>query len=365
MINTRINIRSLSEKELEDWLETQSEPGYRSKQILEWLWAKNSHSFGQMTNLPLSLRNKLEEHFVIRHLAIEKTGVSEDGTVKSAYRLLDGRIIEGVIIPTPRRITACISSQAGCSLNCSFCATAALKMARNLGADEIFDQVVLAAAQAKEFYQRPLTNVVFMGMGEPLLNYKNVVRALELLHARYGLAMGAHRFTLSTAGIVKMIIRLAEDKLPCKLAVSLHSAINEKRSRLMPINETNPLKDLRKTLIYYTQKTGKTVTLEYLMLHNVNDSPEDAEALVSFARAFPSKINLIEYNPVSNLPFKGSSAERVRAFQTYIKNKGLLATLRHSRGRDIDAACGQLAGQLMPGHLPLKTTPVTYPPSVF
>lgn len=354
----RVNIRSLSDQELEAWLESQGEPRFRAKQILEWLWGKNVKRFDAMTNLPKGLRNRLEENFEIRHLTVEKSSVSTDGTIKSAYRLADGRVIEGVLIPTQQRITACISSQAGCSLNCAFCATAALKMARNLGADEIFDQVVLASEQARENFQRPLTNVVFMGMGEPLLNYKNVVQALERLHARYGLAMGGHRFTLSTAGIVKMIYRLADDKLPCKLAVSLHSAINEKRTRLMPINETNPLHDLRKALIYYTQKTGKVVTLEYLMLKDVNDLREDAEALARFARSFPSKINLIEYNPVDGLPFTGSEASRIRDFQVFLKSKGLVATLRRSRGRDIDAACGQLAGQLMPGYLPLKTTPV-------
>lgn len=355
---TRINIRSLSETELGAWLDSQKESHFRVTQIMEWLWGKNVDSFDAMTNLPKSLREKLKENFEIRHLSVEKSTVSADGTIKSAYRLADGRIIEGVLIPTDRRITACISSQAGCSLNCAFCATAALKMSRNLGADEIFDQVVLAIDQAREHFQRPLTNVVFMGMGEPLLNYKNVVQALERLHARYGLAMGAHRFTLSTAGIVKMIYRLADDKLPCKLAVSLHSAIPEKRTRLMPINETNPLHDLRKALVYYTQKTGKPVTLEYLMLKDVNDLREDAEALVKFVRSFPSKINLIEYNPVDKLPFTGSDSGRIRDFQEFLKSKGLVTTLRRSRGKDIDAACGQLAGQLMPGYLPLKSTPV-------
>lgn len=354
----RVNIRSLSEADLETWLKSQGELRFRVTQIMEWLWGKNVESFEAMTNLPKSLRERLKENFEIRHLRVEKSIVSTDGTIKSAYRLADGRIIEGVLIPTERRITACISSQAGCSLNCAFCATAALKMARNLGADEIYDQVVLASEQSRQYFQRPLTNVVFMGMGEPLLNYKNVVQALERLHARYGLAMGAHRFTLSTAGIVKMIYRLADDELPCKLAVSLHSAINEKRTQLMPINETNPLRDLRKALVYYTHKTRKPVTLEYLMLKDVNDSKEDAKALVKFARSFPSKINLIEYNPVDDLPFTGSEPQRIRDFQEILKSNALVATLRRSRGRDIDAACGQLAGQLMPGHLPLKPVPV-------
>ncbi|MCX7767719.1 MAG: 23S rRNA (adenine(2503)-C(2))-methyltransferase RlmN [Flavobacteriales bacterium] len=341
------NIRSLDREELETWLQEHGYPSWRATQILEWLWGHQATSFEVMTNLPLTLRQKLQEQFVIHNLRIEKTVRSADGTVKAAYRLYDGKTIEGVLIPTPRRITACISSQAGCSLNCTFCATARLKMARNLGADEIFDQVALARQQAMEIYGRPLTNVVFMGMGEPLLNYRNVVRALELLHARFGLAMGAHRFTVSTAGIAKMIVRMADDHLPCKLALSLHAAIDEKRSALMPINQSNPLKELKEALQYYTARTRKVVTLEYLLLEGVNDSQADATALVRFARKFPSKVNLIEYNPVEGLPFRGSPPLRVNWFQAYLKEHGIVATLRRSRGRDIEAACGQLAGTLL------------------
>lgn len=352
------NIRSMSDEELETWLSESGEPRFRARQIQEWLWGKNVSDFESMSNLPAGLRDKLKREFVIRHLTVEKTAFSRDGTIKSAYRLLDGKIIEGVLIPTPQRITACISSQAGCSLNCAFCATAALKMMRNLGADEIYDQVVLARNQALEILRRPLTNVVFMGMGEPLLNYKNVLRALSLLQARFGLAMGAHRFTLSTAGITKMILRLAEDGVPCKLAVSLHSAIPEKRTRLMPINESNPLKDLRSALIYYTSKIGRPVTLEYLMLKNVNDQMEDAHALLKFAKSFPCKINLIEYNTVPSLPFEPSPSEQIDTFQQFLKKHGLIATLRKSRGKDIEAACGQLAGQLLPESVQHKSLPV-------
>jgi len=340
-------MRSLNREELIQWLKENKQPTYRASQIHDWIWKKHVIHFNQMTNLPSSIRQMLEEAFEIRTVKIEKTIQSSDGTIKSAIRLFDGKTVETVLIPTPTRITACISSQAGCSLECRFCATARLKLMRNLETDEIYDQVLLSAQLAKEFYGRPLTNVVFMGMGEPLLNYKNVIQAIELLSSPDGLGMSHKRFTLSTAGIIKMILKLADDKIPCKLAVSLHAALDDKRTQLMPINQSNSLKALRKALMYYYQKTGRTITLEYLMLDEINDREEDAKALVKFARAFPSKVNLIEFNTVEGMPFKKSKSKQVKFFQQFLISQGLIATIRKSRGLDIDAACGQLAGKLL------------------
>jgi 23S rRNA (adenine2503-C2)-methyltransferase len=287
----------------------------------------------------------LENHFLITELKITDCRRSSDGTVKSVFKLTDGKTIEGVLIPTPKRMTACISSQAGCSLDCKFCATARLKMMRNLHTDEIYDQVVTIKKQAEEFYGKPLTNVVFMGMGEPLLNYKNVAAAIEHIHSPEGLNMAYKRITLSTSGIAKMIHKLGDDEVKFKLALSLHAADNEKRSQIMSINDTNPLEDLAAALKHYYAKTGNPVTYEYIVFKDFNDTVQDARNLARFCKHIPSKVNIIEYNPIEDGEFEQTTEERLNAFMQVLEREGIVAKVRRSRGKDIDAACGQLAGK--------------------
>src|SRR5690349_119064 len=270
---------------------------------------------------------------------------SEDGTIKNAVTLSDGLIVESVLIPTEDRITACVSSQVGCSLDCKFCATARLKRMRNLNADEIYDQVVAIRQQSELFFNRPLTNIVFMGMGEPLLNYSNVISAIDKITSEKGLNMASKRITLSTVGIAKMIMKMADDEVKFNLAVSLHSAINETRSSIMPINDSNKLEELGEALKYWYKKTKRAVTYEYVVWEGVNDKKKDVEALVNFCKLIPSKVNLIEYNTFDDVEFRQASAKAVAMYQRTLEDNGIVARIRKSRGKDIDAACGQLANK--------------------
>ena len=339
------DIRTISVDDLKKELLSWGEKPFRAKQIQEWLWSKKSHSFAQMSDLSLSLREKLEEHFVINAVKIEEVQHAADGTVKCAFKLADGRIVEGVLIPTAKRMTACISSQVGCSLSCAFCATGKLDRLRNLHAAEMFDQVVLLDNVAKEKFGTNLTNIVYMGMGEPLLNFKNTLRSIELITGKVGLGMAARRITLSTAGIAKLIHKLAEENVRFNLALSLHAANDEKRSRIMPINEQNSIDQLMKSMRHFVDTTGSRVTFEYILLKDLNDGPEDAEQLIKLCRQLPVKVNLIEYNPVSDVPFDRTSSEKADAFAMILQKKGVIAKIRRSRGKDIDAACGQLANK--------------------
>jgi 23S rRNA (adenine2503-C2)-methyltransferase len=340
------DIRKLDLPAIKTALEEWGEKPFRAKQIYEWLWKKGARAFGDMTNLSKALREKLNEHFVILPVEIHARQMSMDGTVKCAFKLHDGHLVEGVLIPAGDRMTACISSQVGCSLSCTFCATGFLKRERNLEASEIYDQVLLINQMAEETYERHLSNIVFMGMGEPLLNYKNVVEGINHITGEHGLGMSPQRITVSTAGIAKMIKKLAEDQPRVNLALSLHNAINEKRSEIMPINDTNNLDDLAEALEYWVDETGIRPTLEYCVINDVNDEPTEAEALVHFARKFPSKINLIEYNPIDLAPYEASPVEKLERFKSYLESKRLIVNVRRSRGKDIDAACGQLANKL-------------------
>ena len=339
------DIRTLTKEELSLLLQELGAPSFRSKQVWEWLWQKHADSFQAMHNLPLALRGELQERLSLVRPTIEHVQKSDDGTIKCGFRFADGELVEGVLIPHKDRLTACISSQVGCSLACSFCATAALPRKRNLLAHEILDQVIGLNKFSLADYNRPLSNIVYMGMGEPLLNYNEVLRSASLITTPDGLGMSPRRLTLSTAGVAKMITRLGDDGVKFNLALSLHSAINEKRSQVMGINNSSDVEALEEAVIYFTECTGNMVTLEYVLLAGFNDGQEDADALARFASATRSKVNLIEYNPVDTSPFLSSSGNRIYLFKEWLEGQGVIANIRRSRGKDIDAACGQLAGK--------------------
>lgn len=339
------DIRKLKLEELSAFFVQHGEKPFRAKQVYEWLWNKSAKNFDQMTNLSVSLRDMLKEHFTINHIKVDHMQRSADGTIKNAVTLFDGMIVESVLIPTEKRITACVSSQVGCSLACKFCATAKLKRQRNLSPDEIYDQVVAIKEQAELFFNRPLTNIVFMGMGEPLLNYANVMTAIDKITSQKGLNMATKRITVSTVGIAKMIMKMADDGVKFNLAVSLHAALDKTRSSIMPINDTNPLNELADALRYWYDKTKRKVTYEYVVWRNVNDSEEHAKALLKFCKIIPSKVNLIEYNPIDDGEFQQASDESLKMYMDLLERHGITTRIRKSRGKDIDAACGQLANK--------------------
>jgi len=345
MADTKRDIRKLKADELRQFFVQHGEKPFRAQQVYEWLWNKAVKDFDQMTNLSVNLRELLKQHFSINPIKVDRMQRSADGTIKNAVVLYDGLVVESVLIPTEKRITACVSSQVGCSLACNFCATARLKRMRNLSVDEIYDQVVAVKEQAETFFGRPLTNIVFMGMGEPLLNYANVISAIEKITSPKGLNMASKRITVSTVGVTKMIKKMADDQVKFNLAVSLHAAIDETRSSIMPINETNPLSDLADALRYWYQKTGKKVTYEYVIWKGINDSEEHAKALLKFCRIIPSKVNLIEYNPIDDGRFQQASEASLQMYMHLLESHGITTRIRKSRGRDIDAACGQLANK--------------------
>jgi len=340
------DIRSLSKEELISECESLGEKKFRANQLWEWLWQKGVTSFDEMSNLSKAFREKLAEAYEIKAMTIANTQQSKDGTIKYAFRLNDGFLVEGVLIPSKDRVTACISSQVGCSLSCTFCATGFLKRERNLRADEIFDQVNLLRKEAERAYNLNLSNIVLMGMGEPLLNYANVMAGINKITSPDGFGMSPQRITLSTAGIAKMIKKLGDDGARFNLALSLHSANNENRSKIMPITESNSLEDLIEAINYFYDKTGTRVTLEYCVINDINDDNMEAEELVAFARRIKCKVNLIEYNPIDLAEFKASSIEKVERFAAFLEDHKVIVNVRRSRGKDIDAACGQLANKL-------------------
>ena len=291
------------------------------------------------------MRAQLAKDFDILPISVQTDQKSNDGTIKLAFSLNDKALVEGVLIPVDDRMTACVSSQVGCSLSCKFCATGYMDRKRNLDPAEIYDQVVEIGKQAKRHFDTPLSNIVFMGMGEPLLNYKNVLQSIERITATDGLNMSPKRITVSTAGIAKMIIKLADDQVKFNLALSLHAANDVKRDQIMPINETNTLKVLKESLLYFYQKTGNQITFEYIVFDNFNDGLEDAEELWHFVKSIPSKINIIEYNPIAEAKYQNTTADKLEQFADFLKSKKLIVNIRRSRGKDIDAACGQLANK--------------------
>lgn len=339
------NIRELSEDELIQAILDLGEKKFRASQIIDWLWNKQVVSFDEMQNVPKGLRNQLDEHFFIDKIVLSDQQISKDKTIKCAYETFDKRVVEGVLIPTSSRTTACISSQVGCSLSCKFCATGKLKLLRNLSPGEIVDQVSSLRDMALEKYNTPLTNIVYMGMGEPLLNYRNMMSSIHWITSDKGLGMSPKRITVSTAGIAKMIKKMGDDDVKVNLALSLHAANDRKRSEIMEINDTNNLSVLTEALQYFHEKTGTRVTFEYIIFDKFNDSLEDAAELAAFARCVPCKINIIEYNPIDDGEFQRASSEKTDAFAKFLESKNLVVNVRRSRGKDIDAACGQLANK--------------------
>ncbi|WP_158825291.1 23S rRNA (adenine(2503)-C(2))-methyltransferase RlmN [Mucilaginibacter lacusdianchii] len=342
-IKGKTDIRSLSLEALQQHFVTMGEKSFRAKQVYEWLWKKSCVSFEGMSNISKELRKKLEDNFTINAVKISNSQFSADKTIKNSFILHDTHLIEGVLIPTTERMTACVSSQVGCSLTCKFCATGYMERKRNLNPDEIYDQVVLLDQQAKQNYGIGLTNIVYMGMGEPLLNYSNVLKSIERITAEDGLNMAAKRITVSTAGIAKMIKKLGDDQVKFNLALSLHAANDEKRNTIMPINEQNSLKSLAEALKYYYNKTKNSVTYEYIVFDGVNDNIQDAMELAKFCKHLPCKVNIIEYNPISFASFLNAGEDKIEAFAAYLRKQGIITNVRRSRGKDIDAACGQLA----------------------
>lgn len=338
-------IRKLSLDELKQLMIQHGDPAFRAKQVHEWIWKKSARSFDAMGNIPKTTREWLNQHFSLQCVQTDDMQVSSDRTIKSSFKLHDGHLVEGVLIPTRERMTACVSSQVGCSLTCSFCATGYMDRKRNLESFEIYDQVVLIRDQAQEKYGIPLTNIVYMGMGEPLLNYANLLKSIEEITSPDGLGMSPKRITVSTAGIAKMIKKLGDDQVKFNLALSLHAANDTKRNQIMPINETNTLVALAEALRYFYDKTENEITLEYIMFNKFNDSVEDAKELWEFARKLPCKINIIEYNPIAQASFVNAEADALAKFTAFLESKKMIVNVRRSRGKDIDAACGQLAGK--------------------
>jgi 23S rRNA (adenine2503-C2)-methyltransferase len=339
------DIRALTKDQLRDFFVAQGDQAFRGNQVYEWLWTKGAHKFDDMTNVSKATRTLLETHFVINHIQVDQMQRSADGTVKNAVRLHDGLVVESVLIPTATRTTACVSSQVGCSLDCNFCATARLKRMRNLQPDEIYDQVVAIDRESRLYYNHPLSNIVFMGMGEPLMNYPNVMKAIEKITSDEGLGMSPKRITVSNSGIPKMIKKMADDGVKFKLAVSLHSAIESTRNKIMPFTTNFPLTDLRESLEYWYQKTKSKVTYEYVVWRGINDNREAVEALVKFCKYVPCKVNLIEYNPIDDGAFQQASEEAIQAYIDALERHDIVVKVRRSRGKDIDAACGQLANK--------------------
>ncbi len=345
MTESKRDIRALSKEELREFFQDLGEQAFRGNQVYEWLWQKSAHRFEEMTNISKETRQLLSEHFVINHVAVDQLQPSKDGTIKNAIRLHDGLLVESVLIPTETRSTACVSSQVGCSLDCKFCATARLKRMRNLNPDEIYDQVVAIDKQSRLYYGRPLSNIVFMGMGEPLMNYRNVLKAIDKIPSPEGLGMSPKRITVSTSGVPKIIKKMADEGVKFNLAVSLHSAIDEKRTGIMPFNAKMPLAELRQALQYWYGKTRNRITYEYVVWEGINDKPEDIEALIRFCRFAPSKVNLIEYNPIDEGEFRQAPTGVTDQYKQALEEAGIIVTIRRSRGQDIDAACGQLANK--------------------
>lgn len=349
-LEPRKDIRQFSLAEITAQLGELGEKPFRAKQVYEWLWKKSVHSFAEMTNLSVELREKLKQHFFIKQITLADKQVSEDKTIKCAFKLNDEKVVEGVLIPTQTRMTACISSQVGCSLTCAFCATGRIKRMRNLDADEIYDQVVTIRNLADDHYKIPLSNIVYMGMGEPLLNYKNVMESVRKITSHEGLGMAPSRITISTAGIAKMIKQLGDDEVKFNLALSLHAANDAKRNKIMPINESNSLEALAEALKYFYEKTKTRVTYEYIIFDGFNDEIEDARELAQFCKHIPCKVNIIEYNAIDEGEYQQASPEKVEAFARYLLSKNIVVNIRRSRGKDIDAACGQLANKNKAAH---------------
>ena len=341
----KIDIRGLSEDQIIEFFEKKGFDSYRGRQVYEWIWRKSCYSFDEMTNISKDLRDVLDNHFVINHIQVDKIQKSFDGTIKNAVKLHDDHTVESVLIPTDDRTTACVSSQVGCSLDCKFCATSKLKRMRNLNPDEIYDQVVTINNQSLQYFNRPLSNIVFMGMGEPLMNYNNLVKSIEKISSDKGLNISQKRIVVSTSGIPKMIKKLADENLKVNLALSLHSAIEETRNKIMPFSSKFPLNNIKESLDYWYTKTNRKITFEYIVWKGINDTTKDIDSLVSYCRSIPSKVNIIEYNSIGDEDFKSANNNIIEQYKRTLEKNKITVTIRRSRGKDIDAACGQLANK--------------------
>ena len=341
----KIDIRSLSEDQIIDFFEKKGFDTYRGRQVYEWIWKKSIYSFDEMTNLSKDVRLMLETDFVINHIEVDKIQKSSDGTIKNAVKLFDDYTVESVLIPTDDRTTACVSSQVGCSLDCKFCATSKLKRMRNLNPDEIYDQVVTINNQSIKYFKRPLSNIVFMGMGEPLMNYNNLIESIEKISSDKGLNISQKRIVVSTSGIPKMIKKLADENLKVNLALSLHSAKEVTRNKIMPFSKKFSLEDIKESLLYWYSKTKRRITFEYIIWKDINDSIDEINALVNYCKSVPSKVNLIEYNSIGDESFKSASQSMINLYKDLLEKNKITVTIRRSRGKDIDAACGQLANK--------------------
>ena len=341
----KIDIRSLSEDQIIDFFEKKGFDTYRGRQVYEWIWKKSIYSFDEMTNLSKDVRLMLETDFVINHIEVDKIQKSSDGTIKNAVKLFDDYTVESVLIPTDDRTTACVSSQVGCSLDCKFCATSKLKRMRNLNPDEIYDQVVTINNQSLKYFKRPLSNIVFMGMGEPLMNYNNLIESIEKISSDKGLNISQKRIVVSTSGIPKMIKKLADENLKVNLALSLHSAKEVTRNKIMPFSKKFSLEDIKESLLYWYSKTKRRITFEYIVWKDINDSIDEINALVNYCKSVPSKVNLIEYNSIGDESFTSASQSMINLYKDLLEKNKITVTVRRSRGKDIDAACGQLANK--------------------
>lgn len=345
---SKVDIRTQSLPDLQAAFAEMGQPAYRAKQVYEWMWKLGAKGFDDMSNVPAALRQNLSDKFTFQSILLDVRQNSNDGTIKSRYKLHDGNKIETVMIPVvdDKRSTACVSSQVGCSLTCSFCATGKMGRIRNLTAAEIYDQAFETNKLSVEALGYPLTNIVYMGMGEPLLNYAPAMESIKMITSPDGMAWSPRRITVSTAGIAKMIRKLGDEQVKFNLALSLHAADDKKRDMIMPINESNNLKALMESLEYFYQMTHARISFEYIALKGFNDTMEDADRLVRLCRGqFPVKVNVIEYNPVPDVPFERADEKQVDMFARRVRDKGVMITVRRSRGKDIDAACGQLANQ--------------------
>lgn len=348
----KTDLKTLNEAELEAFAEEQGQPSYRGRQLFNWIYGKGATSFGEMTSLPKAFRQRLGAVAALPRLRVADLQTASDQTTKALYTLPSGRRVETVLIPDldeatgqARRLTVCVSSQVGCAMGCRFCATGQMGFQENLTAGQIYDQVYLMNELAEARFGKKISNVVYMGMGEPLLNYDGVLKSIALLTHEHTLGLSPRRLTVSTVGLARRIRDLADDDPRVGLAVSLHAPTNEKRSRIMPISESEKtdLAALKGAIQYYAETTGRLLTYEYCLFRGLNDTDADAEALAAVTRWAPSKVNLMLYNPVADLPFERPTEERLNAFIRQLTQRGVTVTVRRSRGQDIDAACGQLA----------------------
>ena len=339
------DIRLITPENLEQLLKKYKFPTYRSKQIQNWARKINVQSFNQMSNLPSDLIHFLNENFKLNKSKVKTSKKSSDGTIKFAIQLYDNLIVEAVLIPSNKRITACVSSQVGCSLDCNFCATSKIKKMRNLESYEIFDQIMLLNKESINHFSSPITNIVFMGMGEPLLNYKNVIESIDQITSDFGIGISYKKITLSTSGISKMIRKMADDNVKFNLAISLHTALEKTRNNVMPFSKSFPIKELVDSLEYWYKKIKRKITFEYLIWKEINDDFEHINALVSICKRIPSKVNIIEYNDTDNSMFRNADDKWINNYVTTLKENRIPVSVRRSRGKDIDAACGQLANK--------------------